>query len=62
MKNKHLTDTERFQIEAWLREGISLKKIAERLGKSTSTISREIRAHALQSDKYAPYWMNPFMC
>lgn len=55
MKNKHLTDADRLQIENWLYEGLSLKKIAERLGKATSTISREIRAHALQSDKYAPH-------
>jgi IS30 family transposase len=54
-KNKHLTDSERLEIEQWLRDGISIKQIALKLGKSTSTISREIRAHALQSDKYAPY-------
>jgi IS30 family transposase len=54
-KNKHLTDEERLQIESWLKGGFSLKKIAEWLGKSKSTISREIRAHALPSDKSAPY-------
>ncbi|MDR1246472.1 MAG: helix-turn-helix domain-containing protein [Clostridiales Family XIII bacterium] len=54
-KNKHLTDSERLEIEQWLRDGISIKQIAVKLDKSTSTISREIRAHALQSDKYAPY-------
>ena len=52
-KNKHLTDEERLLIENWLKGGISLKKIAGELGKSTSTISREIRAHALSSDKSA---------
>jgi IS30 family transposase len=54
-KNKHLTDSERLLIEQWLRQRISLKRIASELGKSTSTISREIRAHSLASDKYAPY-------
>ncbi|MDD4146591.1 MAG: IS30 family transposase [Clostridia bacterium] len=54
-KNKHLTDTERLQIEQCLREGLPLKRIAARLEKSTSTVSREIRAHAIQSDKYAPH-------
>jgi IS30 family transposase len=54
-KNKHLTDSERPEIEQWLRDGISIKQIAFKLDKSTSTISREIRAHAMQSDKYAPY-------
>lgn len=54
-KNKHLTDSERQQIEQRLREGVSLKQIAAILGKSASTISREIRARAIESDKYAPY-------
>jgi transposase, IS30 family len=54
-KNKHLTDAERLQIELWLKERISLKQIAGRLDKSTSTISREIRAHSMPSNKYAPY-------
>ena len=52
-KNKHMTDYERLQIEYLLKEGVSLKKIAEELGRSTSTISREIRARALPSDKSA---------
>lgn len=54
-KNKHLTDDERLQIEQWLKENSSIKQIALKLEKSTSTISREIRARALTSDKYAPY-------
>jgi IS30 family transposase len=54
-KNKHLTDSERLQIEQWLKERISLKQIAIKLQKSTSTISREIRARSSISDKYAPH-------
>ncbi len=54
-KNKHLTDSERLQIEQWLREGMSLKRIAVELDKSASTVSREIRAHAIESNKYEPY-------
>jgi len=54
-KNKHLTDSERLEIEQGLKKRVPLKRIAESLGKSTSTVSREIRAHALTSDKYAPY-------
>jgi IS30 family transposase len=57
-KNKHLDDSERLQIEQWLREGMSLKRIAVELGKSASTVSREIRAHAIESNKYAPYRMH----
>jgi len=53
-KNKHLTDEERLHIERLLKERVSIKQIAAKLGKSTSTISREIRAHAVSSDKSAP--------
>ncbi|MDR0490743.1 MAG: IS30 family transposase [Oscillospiraceae bacterium] len=52
-KNKHMTDYDRLQIEYLLKEGVSLNKIAEELGRSTSTISREVRARALPSDKSA---------
>jgi len=54
-KNKHLTDEERMLIQNWLKANISLKEIARNLEKSTSTISREIRKHAKDVDKYAPY-------
>jgi len=52
-KNKHLTDEERMQIEYWLKGGVSLNAIADELGKNRSTISREIRARAIYSDKSA---------
>lgn len=54
-KNKHLTDAERLQIEQWLKDRISIKQIALKLGKSTSTVSREIRSRATASDKGALY-------
>jgi len=54
-KNKHLTNEERQQIERMLSEQISLKRIADTLGKHPATISREVRAHAIESGKYAPY-------
>ena len=52
-KNKHLTDEERMQIEHWLKGGYSLNAIAEGIGKNRSTISREIRARTIGSDKSA---------
>lgn len=54
-KNKHLTDTERLQIEQYLKDRVSIRQIAFNLDKSTSTISREIRSRAIISNKYAPY-------
>jgi len=52
-KNKHLTDEERLLIENWLKAGVSLNGIADALGKNRSTISREIRARTVSSDKSA---------
>ena len=54
-KNKHLTDAERLQIELWLQERLSFKQIASKLGKSASTISREVRSRAVASNKSAPF-------
>ena len=54
-KNKHLTNEERLQIEHLLGEQTPLKQIAARLDKHSSTISREVRAHAIVSDKGARY-------
>jgi IS30 family transposase len=51
MAHKHLTSFDRLEIEEWLKKGVSIKKIATRLGKSTSTISREIRKHSTPSNK-----------
>lgn len=54
-KNKHLSDAERLQIEQWLKDGISIRQMASKLNKCTSTVSREIRSRAIVSNKYAPY-------
>lgn len=54
-KNKHLTNEERLRIEMSLKARVSLKQIAASLDKHASTISREIRSHSLNSDKYTPY-------
>jgi len=51
--NRHLSDYERDQIEYHLKEGMPLKRIAEELGRSRSTISREVRARSVDSDKGA---------
>lgn len=54
-KNKHLTKCDRMVIEQSLKEQLSINQIAMKLDKHTSTISREIRSHALDSNKGAPY-------
>lgn len=50
MKNKnskHLTADDRIRIDSLLSEDFSLRYIADRLGKSPSTISREIKNHSV---------------
>ena len=51
--NKHLTDAERLEIEHGLRHGLSIKKIAAKIGKHHSTVAREILARSVASDKGA---------
>lgn len=46
-KNKHLLSDERIRIEELLKEGRSFKAIANELGKSPTTVSREIRFHTI---------------
>jgi len=52
-QNKHLNDADRLEIEHGLRHGLSIKKIAAQIGKHHSTVTREIRARSLVSDKGA---------
>lgn len=44
--HSHLTFEDRVRIDEMLRRGESFRSIAASLGKTTSTISREIRSHA----------------
>ena len=53
MKNKHITDIERLNIEHVLRERKSIHEIAEKIGKHRSTVSREIRSRMTSSNKGA---------
>jgi transposase, IS30 family len=52
-KNKHLTDSERLEIEHGLRHGLAIKKIATKIGKHPSTVAREISARSVFSEKGA---------
>lgn len=49
----HLTDSDRLQIEHGLHRQMSLQQIARKLGKSHSTISREVLKRRVDSDKGA---------
>ncbi len=49
----HLSDSDRMEIEHGLRQRMSFQQIARELGKSHTTISREILKHRTDSDKGA---------
>lgn len=52
-RNKHITALERMEIEYAIKQGTSIKKIAVKIGKHHSTITRELLARSLVSDKGA---------
>lgn len=54
MSYKQLTEGQRYQIDAYLREGFSYRAIADRLGVSHSTISREVRRNRFRDSHYLP--------
>lgn len=45
-KNKHLTLDDRIEIQECLAKGMTFKSIAFRIGKSQTTVSREVKSHA----------------
>jgi len=55
-KKTHLTDDDRFQIEILLKQRCPLNRIAAQVGKSKSTISREIKKRTIESEKFAAHF------
>ena len=51
----HLSQDERIEIADMLRQGRSLRQIAARLGRSPSTISREVRGNTGPTGEYGPH-------
>ena len=54
MRYKQLIEGQRYQIEAYLREGFSYREIGKRLQVSHSTISREVRRNRIRDNHYLP--------
>ncbi len=52
MEYRRLTREDRYQIEALLQRGLSLRSIARQLDRSPSTVSREIRRLKINRDTY----------
>ena len=51
-KHRHLDTGERHQIYALLAQGLSIRRIAQQLGRSPSTISRELKRNRGPSGSY----------
>lgn len=58
MKKPRLTEEERLRIEAGLNAGSSICEIARALGRPRSTVTREVRRHAVESAAAAPFRIN----
>ena len=54
MSYKQLIEGQRYQIEAYLREGFSYREIGKRLNVCHSTISREVRRNSIRDNHYLP--------
>ena len=69
-KNKHMTLEDRIEIQECLSKGMTFKSIAKRIGKSPTTVSREIKAHIqfhsnsfVKTDAVCPLLLKaPFVC
>lgn len=58
---EHLVLEDRKQIESMLNENMSFTKIGKTIGKSTSTISREVKSHRIERNQ-TPYGRIPNQC
>ena len=69
-KNKHMSLDERIEIQECLCKGMTFKAIASRIGKDPTTVSKEVKLHALEynnsytkTDKTCPKLLKaPFVC
>lgn len=69
-KNKHMTLDDRIEIQECLSKGMTFKAIAKRIGKSPTTISREVKSHIqfhtnsfVKTDSVCPLLIKaPFVC
>ena len=69
-KNKHMTLEDRIEIQEYLSKGMTFKAIAARIGKDSTTVSKEVKLHSkpftnsfVKTDECCPKLMKaPFVC
>ena len=50
----HITLEEREKLYGWQKEGLSLREIAKKLGRSHTSLSRELHRNAKYGNSYLP--------
>ena len=55
VNKRFLSLKERMLIADWHWQGISMRQIAQRLGRSVSTVSRELARNSITRGSYSPY-------
>jgi IS30 family transposase len=55
ISDRFLSQDERMEIADLRHAGLSIRQVAERLGRAPSTISRELRRNAAGSGEYRPF-------
>lgn len=68
-KNKHMTFDDRIEIQECLDKGITFKAIGRRIGKSQTTVCRDVKLHMeshpnsfVRTDEMCPWLLNaPFV-
>ncbi len=58
MKYRQITSGERYAIAALKKRGLSIRQIAIELGRSPSTISRDLRRNLSSQGRYTPFKAN----
>lgn len=69
-KNKHMTLDDRIEIQECLTKGMTFKAISKRIGKSPTTVSREVKLHQtphtnsfVRTEEMCPKLLKaPFVC
>jgi transposase, IS30 family len=55
ISNRYLSEEERIGIADLRRSGLSIRKIADKLGRAPSTVSRELRRNSRRDGQYRPF-------
>ncbi len=55
ISSRYLSEEERINIADLRRSGLSIRKIADQLGRAPSTVSRELRRNSRRDGQYRPF-------